>query len=137
MLQRSPEWWAARCGKCTASRVGDVIATTRNGWGAARGKYLEQLVCERLTGRNQDNKVIRSLEARAELEPEARAAYSFYTDNDIELVGFVEHPKIVNSGASEIEGQTVPLQGMAVRDGAISACSVNGLTRAHPHDGTT
>ena len=51
MEQRSPEWFAARLGKVTASKVADVIARTRNGWGASRANYAAQLVCERLTGK--------------------------------------------------------------------------------------
>ena len=35
MDQRSPEWFAARIGKVTASRVSDVMATTKSGPGAA------------------------------------------------------------------------------------------------------
>ena len=31
MDQRSPEWYAARVGKVTASRVHDIVATTRSG----------------------------------------------------------------------------------------------------------
>lgn len=99
-LQRTPEWYQARCGRATASRIVDIITRTRNGWGHARAKYLDQLVAERLCGRPQDMRRIKSLDDRADLEPEARAAYSFYTDNEIELVGFIPHPTIENAGAS-------------------------------------
>jgi hypothetical protein len=37
---------------------------------------------------------------RADMEPDARAAYTFYTGNEVELVGFIDHPTIPNSGAS-------------------------------------
>jgi len=43
---------------------------------------------------------IKSLDDRADLEPEARAAYAFYTDNEIEMVGFIPHPTIEFAGAS-------------------------------------
>ena len=99
-LQRTPEWYAARCGKVTASRIVDVIARTQKGWGAARAKYMEQIIAERLTGKPQDMRNVRSLTARAEMEPEARAAYSFYSDNDVDLVGFIQHPTIEQAGAS-------------------------------------
>ena len=36
MLQRSPEWYAARLGKVTASRIADVMATIRKGEWPAR-----------------------------------------------------------------------------------------------------
>lgn len=100
MEQRTPEWYQARCGKVTASRIADVVARTQKGWGAARGKYMDQLVAERLSGRPQDMRNVRSMTDRAEMEPEARIAYEFYTDRSIELVGFVPHPSIDNAGAS-------------------------------------
>jgi len=36
MEQRSPEWFAARLGKVTASKVADVIAKTKTGYSASR-----------------------------------------------------------------------------------------------------
>ena len=36
MEQRTPEWFAARLGKVTASRVADVIAKTKSGPSAPR-----------------------------------------------------------------------------------------------------
>ena len=100
MEQRTPEWYAARCGKVTASRLVDVIARTQKGWGAARGKYMEQIIAERLTGRPQDMRNVRSLSERADMEPDARDAYTFYTDNEVEEVGFIQHPSIEYAGAS-------------------------------------
>jgi hypothetical protein len=40
------------------------------------------------------------LDFRLEREPEARAAYAFYSDNQVEEVGFIEHPSIANAGCS-------------------------------------
>ncbi len=99
-LQRTEAWRLARAGRVTASRISDVVTTTRNGWGHARAKYADQLVAERLTGRPQDMRRIKSLDDRADLEPEAIAAYQFYTDHEVELVGFIQHPKIEMAGAS-------------------------------------
>ena len=48
--QGSDGWVCARLGKVTASRVADVIARTKTGWGASRKNYAAQLVAERLTG---------------------------------------------------------------------------------------
>src|ERR1044071_555494 len=100
MEQRTPEWYQARCGKVTASRVCDVVARTQKGWGAARAKYMDQLVAESLSGKPQDMRNVRSMADRAGMEPEARIAYEFYTDREIKLVGFVPHPSIENAGAS-------------------------------------
>lgn len=100
MEQRSPEWWAARCGKVTASRICDVMARTQKGWGTARRHYLDELVAERLSGQPAPQRYVASLERRQELEAEARIAYEFYSDNTVEQVGFIEHPTIPNCGAS-------------------------------------
>lgn len=100
MDQHSQEWWDARCGKVTASRIGDLMATTKKGWGAARGHYLDEKVAEIVTGKPRDRKKVASLEHRLELEPDARAAYEFYRDSEVALVGFVEHPVIPRCGAS-------------------------------------
>ena len=50
MIQGSPEWFAVRCGRATASRFSDVLATIKSGEAASRRNYKAQLVCERLTG---------------------------------------------------------------------------------------
>src|SRR5574337_608572 len=50
MKQRTDEWFAARAGKVTASRIADLMARTRTGFGASRGNYMAELLCERLTG---------------------------------------------------------------------------------------
>lgn len=97
--QRSPEWFALRCGKVTASRISDMMATTRNGWAATRARYLEEIVAERLTGETVIKRVP-SMEARSEMEPDARDAYEFYSDNEPQVVGFVTHPTIEMAGAS-------------------------------------
>jgi len=49
IIQGTPEWFQIRCGKLTASRMADVTAKTKTGWGSSRGNYMAQLVAERLT----------------------------------------------------------------------------------------
>jgi len=97
--QRSQEWHQERCGKVTASRIADVMATTKNGWSAARKKYKDDLIAERLSGKPIIRRVA-SMEGRSELEPAARVAYEVYTDNVITEVGFIPHPSLLNAGAS-------------------------------------
>ena len=46
MEQRTPEWFAARIGRVTASRVSDVIAKTKTGVSASRANYLAELVAD-------------------------------------------------------------------------------------------
>jgi hypothetical protein len=100
--QRSLEWRMARCGAVTASKVSDVIKTINGGkaYSAKRANYLDMIVAERITGKPQDWKEVKSLTDRAEMEPDARACYSFYTGNEVSLVGFVQHPSIERAGAS-------------------------------------
>lgn len=100
VIQGSAEWKAIRCGKVTASRVSDVVATTKSGWGASRGNYAAQLIAERLTGTVAEGFTNAAMQHGTEMEPDARAAYAFYSDANVEEVGFVPHPAIAMSGAS-------------------------------------
>lgn len=98
--QRSPEWFAARLGKVTASRVADVIAKTKTGWGASRSNYMAELICERLTQTQAERFTNAAMNWGTEKEPEARDIYSFGINLEVSEVGFVHHPKIMMSGAS-------------------------------------
>ena len=100
IIQGSDEWFAIRCGKVTASRVADVIARTKTGYGASRKNYLAELVAERLTGVPAQGFTNAAMQWGTDMEPQARAAYSFYSDVDVQEVGFVVHPSLKDSGAS-------------------------------------
>ena len=51
VIQGSPEWFAQRVGKVTASRLADVMAKGKgNAEAATRATYRAELVAERLTG---------------------------------------------------------------------------------------
>lgn len=100
IIQGSEEWFAIRCGKVTASRVADVIARTKSGPAASRKNYLAELVAERLTGEAAQSFSNAAMQWGTDTEPQARAAYAFYTDTDVQEVGFVVHPSILDSGAS-------------------------------------
>jgi putative phage-type endonuclease len=100
MIQGSPEWFAARLGKVTASRMADLMARTKTGWGASRANYMAELLVERLTGQPADGYESPAMRWGTEQEPFARAAYEFRTDADVALAGFVDHPGIAASGAS-------------------------------------
>lgn len=100
IIQGSPEWLQLRLGKVTASRVSDVIAKTKTGWGASRANYAAQLIAERLTGTVQESFTNTAMQWGTATEPEARDAYSFRADADVVQVGFVPHPTIHMSGAS-------------------------------------
>jgi putative phage-type endonuclease len=100
MEQRSPEWYAARLGKVTASRVADVIAKTKSGYSASRANYMAELVCERLTGKQGDFYQNAAMVWGTETEPMARSAYEAHSGNLVTETGLVLHPSIANAGAS-------------------------------------
>ncbi len=98
--QGSDEWHAVRLGRVTASRVSDVVARVKTGWGASRATYMAQLIAERLTGVPCETFTNAAMAHGVATEPEARAAYSFRADAEVTEVGFVEHPAISMAGAS-------------------------------------
>lgn len=98
--QGSADWFAIRCGKVTASRVADLIAKTKTGFGASRANYAAQLIAERLTGEVAESYTNAAMQWGTDQEPEARLAYEFSTDTEVEQVAFVAHPTIEMSGAS-------------------------------------
>lgn len=98
--QRTDDWFAQRLGKVTASRVSDVIAKTKSGYSASRDNYMADLIVERLTGQTASSFSNAAMEWGTEQEPHARAAYSAATGELVEEVGFIDHPRVANSGAS-------------------------------------
>lgn len=100
LVQGSAEWLAIRVGKVTASRVADVVAKTKTGYGASRANYMAELIAERLTGAPAERYTNAAMAWGTEKEPEARALYEFLTDAEVTQVGFVPHPTISDSGAS-------------------------------------
>jgi hypothetical protein len=72
--QRSPEWFAIRCGKATASRIADITAD-ENRLRRIRANYKAQLVAERLTGVPADSFSNAAMQWGVDHEAEAREAY--------------------------------------------------------------
>ena len=99
MEQRTPEWFAKRLGKVTASRIADLMAKTKTGPGASRANYLAQLVTERLTGTPTEGFQSPAMTWGIEQEAAARAAYSARTGVLVDEVDFVDHPTM-QAGAS-------------------------------------
>jgi putative phage-type endonuclease len=100
MDQGTTEWFAARCGKVTASRVADVIAKTKTGYSTSRDNYMAQLVCERMTGKPAESFSNAAMQWGTDTEPFARAAYEAKVEILVTEVGFIAHPWIEMSGAS-------------------------------------
>ena len=98
--QGSPEWLAERLGKVTASRIDDLMARTKTGYGASRVNYMAQLIVERLTGNVAESYTNAAMQWGTDNEPAARAAYEFVTDVEVVETGFILHPTVQDSGAS-------------------------------------
>lgn len=101
MDQHSSEWFSARLGRVTASRVKDVMAKGRGGApSATRQNYMMQLLCERLTGKREEGFTSSAMQRGTELEPVARSAYEI--DKGVMTIetGLILHPKIEGFGAS-------------------------------------
>ncbi|MEM9762121.1 MAG: lambda exonuclease family protein [Pseudomonadota bacterium] len=95
------EWWGARCGKVTGSRISVILGKGRGSdWSATATAYASHLVAERLRGECLTGAETFAMRQGIEREPEARASYERMTGESVELVGFVPHPRIPMAGAS-------------------------------------
>jgi YqaJ-like viral recombinase domain len=99
--QHTAEWTWVRTGRITASRICDLMAKLKRGGEAAcRRDYRIELIAERLTGRTDDRYVSKEMQFGIEQEPFARTAYEIRTENIVDPVGFIFHPRLDFSGAS-------------------------------------
>jgi putative phage-type endonuclease len=119
IVQGSPEWFALRLGKVTASRVADIVAKTKSGPSASRASYMAQLITERLTGTVQESYSNAAMQWGTDKEPEARAAYEFY-HAEVTQVAFTPHPTIDQAGCSP--------DGLVDEDGLIEIKCPNSAT---------
>ena len=119
--QRTIEWFAARLGKVTASKIADVMASGRAGApSVTRSNYLAQLLCERLTGRPTEGFTSDAMQHGTDNEPIAINAYEMHRDVIVSPIGFVDHPTIAMSGASP--------DGLVGEDGLIEVKCPNSAT---------
>ena len=100
MEQRTDEWFKARLGKVTASRVSDVLAKIKSGEAAVRKNYKMQLATERLTNQKTDTYINQAMQDGIDREDTAREIYEIVRDIKVEQVGFIDHPTIKMSGCS-------------------------------------
>lgn len=99
-VQGTQAWHELRCGKITASRINDIMATGKSGEAASRVNYRAELVAERLTGKQEEGFKSGPMQWGNDCEPFAIAAYEARKGLFVERVAFVCHPKIANAGAS-------------------------------------
>ena len=99
--QGSPEWFAARCGKISASRLGDIMRKTKWGESTYKAKVRLELAIERITGKSVSSTVMnKAMYDGQEREPEARTLFEAITGKEVALCGSFDHPTIVNTSAS-------------------------------------
>jgi putative phage-type endonuclease len=91
--QGSPEWFSARCGNFTASRVKDILAKTKSGYSTSRKNMIVKLALERMTGEIEETYSNAAMQRGNDLEPEARDFYAFEKDVIVTEVGMVIHPE--------------------------------------------
>lgn len=109
--QRSPEWFAARLGRLTGSRAGDMLATIKSGEAAARRDYRMQLACERLTGQLQEDVFVNAAMQRGiECEPLAFAAYEAKTGQVVQRSGFIAHTE--HMAGCSLDGHIGEMEGL-------------------------
>ena len=108
--QRTPEWFAARLGKATASNFGNVLAAKTT---AAYRNYRVRLALERLTGKQEDVFQSDAMKQGTEREPLARIAYEALTGNLVEEVGFCLHDTL-DCGASP-DGLIDAVRGLEIK----------------------
>jgi hypothetical protein len=114
VAQRSPEWFAARCGRVTSSVVKKVFARgKRAGEESIERRDLRiRLACERLTGVSQDDGDTRTaaMQRGVDREDDARMAYEVYSGRVVQQVGFIAHPALL-VGAS-LDGYVGAFEGI-------------------------
>jgi YqaJ-like viral recombinase domain len=96
VTQRSPEWFAARCGRLTGTGAADMLAKIKTGEAAARRDLRTRLVVERLTGIPQDEGGYTSpaMQWGIDHEADARRAYEVHTGHVVRAIGFLAHPDL-------------------------------------------
>lgn len=120
IIQRSPEWFLFRSGKVSASKVADVMATTKSGPAAARKNYMMELLCQRLTGNVEQGFNSAAMQRGIDMEPMARSAYEVDTGVMVVEVGSIQHPLI--------EGFIASPDGLVNDDGLVEIKSPNTAT---------
>ena len=98
MQQRTNEWYTARVGKITASRIKDLNAKPQKG--KALNATLTRLLSERLTGQAVSTFTTSEMAWGIECEPLARQAYELATFCTVVETGLIDHPTIAMSGAN-------------------------------------
>ncbi len=94
--QRSPEWYAARLGRATASKFNVIISGEKY---ATYKNYVAEVVAERLTGKQAESYTSKEMQHGIVFEATARLKYELATGNEAIECGFFQHTSLM-AGAS-------------------------------------
>lgn len=110
--QRSPQWFAARCGRLCGSHANDMLATIAKGEAAGRRKLRAKLVLERLTGKSQERGFqSQAMQDGVEREADAAATYEAVTGRILTFTGYLAHNEHL-AGCS-LDGHVGDFEGIA------------------------
>jgi putative phage-type endonuclease len=94
--QRTPEWFALRCGKITASKFGVVMGKP----GLTRTKYLRGLAAQAVTGIVPESYSNAAMQRGTDEEPAACALYAFLSDVQVQDGAFYTRDDLPLCGCS-------------------------------------
>ena len=98
ITQGSPEWFAIRAGKWSASNAGTIMGGLET---SGLASLVKDIAWERVYGSTEsDSYRSPAMERGSVMEAEARDWYAFTTGAEVEQVGFVEHATVPNVGWS-------------------------------------
>ena len=100
--QHTNEWYSARCGNCTASRMAEAMRKLQRAsgskkagdWHGDHDEYVRELARERITRIPAWHKVTMEMQYGVEHEDEAREAYAAFTGQEVAQTGAVIHPRL-------------------------------------------
>jgi len=100
VLQQTEAWAKLRLGKCTASRIVDILPGGKGNYLASREKYLDECVMGRFGILPEPVFVSKAMERGTEYEGFARYHYEQKHSVMVEQISFMDHNYIANAGAS-------------------------------------
>lgn len=98
--QGTQDWFNARVGCLTASRMSDALATTKTGESEKRKKLKYDLLAERLMGRKVEVQQTAAMKWGIENEPIARSFYEAKRSVQVDVPGFILHDTVESYGCS-------------------------------------
>lgn len=126
--QRTEMWYAARAGRLTGSRAADMLAKIKSGEAAGRRDLRTQLVCERITGKPQeDDYISKEMQRGIDLEPAALGEYEARSGFIVECTGFLSCNDIM-AGCS-LDGHVATFKRLVSFKCPKSATHINYLKR--------